>query len=190
MIRKVNGSQKFENWKQIKSKIFENLEDWKKTYIDEWLAHFERFGDINWKIYQRPQNHTPVAGAGIDLSTSRLMLISSAGAYQPEMQQPFDAPNPLGDYGIRVFSPDTPFINLAYAHDHYDQKAVKKDPQVLLPLAHLREMVIDGKIGTLTKVVSFMGYQPDVSRVIDETILAILGIAEKEKIDAALLVPA
>ena len=104
-------------------------------------------------------------------------------------QQPFDASNPVGDYTIRVFPPDTPFDHLAYAHEHYDHTAINTDPQVLLPLGHLREMVVNGKIGALTSVVSFMGYQPDVSRLLDETIPAILQVAKEEQVTAALLVP-
>jgi len=50
-------------------------------------------------------------------------------------------------------------------------------------------MVIEGEIGGLTSVVSSMGYQPDVSRLLGETIPAILKIALKEQADAALLVP-
>jgi len=59
----------------------------------------------------------------------------------------------------------------------------------LLPLGHLREMVTENRIGSLTSVVSFMGYQPDISRLLDETIPAILKIARSEHADAALLVP-
>jgi hypothetical protein len=38
-------------------------------------------------------------------------------------------------------------------------------------------------------VISFMGYQPDVSRVLDETIPAILQVAKQEQAAMALLVP-
>jgi len=53
----------------------------------------------------------------------------------------------------------------------------------------LRRMVTENRIGSLTSVVSFMGYQPDISRLLDETIPAILEIARDEHADAALLVP-
>jgi hypothetical protein len=35
-----------------------------------------------------------------------------------------------------------------------------------------------------------MGYQPDVTRVVDETAPAILKVMRDERVDAALLVPA
>lgn len=117
------------------------------------------------------------------------MLISSAGGYLTDSQLPFDARNPLGDYTVRKFPSSVPFEDLSYAHEHYDHTAANSDPQVLLPLSHLREMVTEGRIGKLTPMVSFMGYQPDVSRLLDETIPAILEIVKDEQVDAALLVP-
>ncbi len=170
--------------------ILENKGAWAEAFQRGWLAKFEKTGRFYWDSYVRPKNQTPVVGPAVDLKSSRLMFISSAGGYLPDSQQPFDAGNPLGDYTVRLFAADTPFEKLAYAHEHYDHTAVDADPQVLLPLGHLQEMVADGKIGALTSVVSFMGYQPDVSRLLSETIPAILEIARTEKAQGALLVPA
>ncbi len=98
--------------------------------------------------------------------------------------------NPLGDYTVRKLPPSTQFKDLAYAHEHYDNSALNADPQVLLPLKHLREMVENKLIGELSTIVSFMGYQPNVTQVVEETIPAVLEIANEEKVNAALLVPA
>ncbi|MDH3675310.1 MAG: glycine/sarcosine/betaine reductase selenoprotein B family protein, partial [Anaerolineae bacterium] len=85
----------------------------------------------------------------------------------------------------------TPPDRIAYAHDHFDHMAVDQDPQVLLPLRHLAEMVADGRLGDLApSTISFMGYQPDVGRVVNEMIPAIIEVAQTEEVDAALLVPA
>lgn len=84
----------------------------------------------------------------------------------------------------------TPLSEIAYAHDHYDYTAVNADPQVLLPLGHLAEMVAEVRLGGLTpNVISFRGYQPDVGRVLDELIPAIRAAVRAEGADAALLVP-
>ncbi|MFU8826632.1 MAG: glycine/sarcosine/betaine reductase selenoprotein B family protein [Brevefilum sp.] len=163
---------------------------WRETFRHGWLSHFHQTGKINWDLYVRPQNQTSIAGMGVDLKSSRLMLISSAGGYLPDSQQPFHADDPLGDYSIRVLPHDTALEHISYAHDHFDHTAVKLDPQVLLPLDHLREMVVNGEIGALSDVVSFMGYQPDVSRLIDETIPAIVDMAVSNEVNCALLVPA
>ena len=97
----------------------------------------------------------------------------------------------MGDYTIRRIPAATPLSDIAYAHTHYDHAAVDADPQVLVPLRHLDKMVENGTIGQLTgNFVSFMGYQPDVTRVLDETIPAIIEAASQERATAALLVPA
>jgi hypothetical protein len=169
--------------------ILEHRDAWYQTYRDGWLATYEQTGKPGWKQYKRPHNEEYPRGAGISLSSSRLMLITSAGGYLTASQMPYDDQSDLGDYTIRMFANDTPLEALAFAHTHYDHTAVNRDPQVLVPLLHLQAMVAEGKIGGLTWVVSFMGYQPDATRVIDETIPLIVEAAQRENAQAALLVP-
>lgn len=170
--------------------IFEDRAAWAAAYRSGWLAHFERTGETDFKQYVRPKNSSAPAGPGVDLPHSRLLLISSAGAYLPSSQPPFDAPNPLGDYTIRIIPSNTPLHQLAFAHDHYDHTAVNADPQVLVPLDHLHTLVATGEIGALTPhMISFMGYQPDVIRVLDQLVPAIVDAAKAEQAHAALLVP-
>jgi D-proline reductase (dithiol) PrdB len=170
--------------------ILENRAAWEATFNAGWLAHFHATGETKWDLYNRPDNKEAPAGQGIDLSRSRLLLISSAGGYLRHRQEPFNAPDPLGDYAIRTFPVDTDPAAIAFAHDHYDHSAVNEDQQVLLPLAHLRDLVAEGVIGELApSVVSFMGYQPVIPRVLDQTIPALLAVARAEKVDGALLVP-
>ena len=172
-------------------KILEDFEQWKTEYEQGWLAHLKATGEFNWKIYNRPTNKVAPSGPAVDLSRSRLGLISSAGAYLSASQEPFDAENDFGDYTIRLFPPSTAFTDLDYAHTHYDQTAVRSDPQVLLPLRHLEDLVAEGVIGELAPwVISFSGYLPDVERTINELIPQIVAAAKQEEIDAALLVPA
>lgn len=170
--------------------ILEDHAAWRGQYEQNWLAEFETSGSINWKIYNRPRNAEWLTAPGIDLRTSRLLLISSAGGYLPDQQTPFDADNDLGDYTIRPVPTATDPADLAFAHTHYDHTAVNRDAQVLVPLGHLRALVDAGVVGSLTdRFINFMGYQPDVTRVLDEMIPAILALAKDEQADAALLVP-
>lgn len=172
-------------------KILEDLEQWRAEFEQGWLAHYQKTGGFDWKLYNRPKNKVAPSGPGVDLSQSRLALIPSAGAYLADSQEPFDAENDLGDYTIRRFPSLTPFEALAYAHTHYDQTAVNQDPQVLLPLRHLEDLVQEGVIGELApSVISFSGYLPEVNRTINELIPAIIEAAKAEEIDAALMVPA
>jgi hypothetical protein len=170
--------------------ILEDRAAWEAAFRAGWLAHFERTGITDFKQYNRPKNTTAPAGRAVDLAESRLVLISSAGGYLPASQEPFDAANTLGDYRLRLLPSTTPFTSIAYAHDHYDHTAVNADPQVLLPLGHLADLAAAGVIGEVAPhLISFMGYQPDVGRVIDELIPAVVAAVQAEQAHAALLVP-
>ena len=166
------------------------MDTWTKHFEQGWLKNFVDTKSIDWKLYKYVKNEQAPAGSGIELSKARILLASSAGAYLPDQDKPFFAANLMGDYTIRTFPANTPPSNLEYAHDHYDQTAVREDHQVLLPLGHLQELVNQKVIGGLSeKVVSFMGYQPFVGRVLKKTFPAILNIAREEEVDAVLLVP-
>jgi D-proline reductase (dithiol) PrdB len=170
--------------------ILENKEEWSRTFKAGWLAHLEKTGEVNWRLYKYPTNEQTPGSPGIVLEDSRLMFISSAGAYIRDLQKPFDAFSTLGDYTMRVIPSDVNFGDLAYAHDHYDHTMVKQDPQVALPLDILRNMVHEGSIGQLApSMISFTGYQPDSARFIEELIPQIVEQAQSEDIQAALLAP-
>jgi len=170
--------------------ILENREIWQEQFENGWLAHYKQTDKFDWKKYIRPTNKISIENYGINLNDSRMMLISTAGGYLKDQQQPFDYKNDLGDYSIRTFSLSTSLDSLAFAHDHYKHDAVDQDPQVVLPLRHLEFLESDGMIGKpVDTVISFMGYQPDVIRVLDDTIPAVIEVAETEKIGSALLIP-
>lgn len=171
-------------------KILENKARWSEEYHAGWLAHQKTTGEANWRIYNRPTNNLTPGLPGIRLNESRLMLISSAGGYLLGHHEAFDALSAYGDYTVRTFPSDTSFDALAFAHDHYDHTYVNQDPQVALPLHHLQELVAEERIGKLApSVISFMGYQPDSARVVDETIPQIISIAKEQAVQAALLAP-
>ncbi|MBZ0276853.1 MAG: glycine/betaine/sarcosine/D-proline family reductase selenoprotein B [Anaerolineae bacterium] len=171
--------------------ILDHRDQWVQEYTQGWLAHHQQTGEFDWKLYPRPQNDPLPPTPGIDLRQSRLVLISTAGAYLKATQEPFDAPHPYGDYTLRTFPLDTPFADIDYAHDHYDHTAVNTDPQVLLPLRHLRDLERAGVIGSVAPtVISYSGYVTDLARIEDEMIPPILALAQGMGAQGALLVPA
>ncbi|MCK4798104.1 MAG: hypothetical protein KAT05_12030 [Spirochaetes bacterium] len=170
--------------------IVENLISWSESYQSGWLKEFNQNNKVDWNLYSYVKNTTVIQSKGINLSQSKFLLISSAGAYLPAKQPPFNAANLLGDYSIRTFPISTEFEEIHYSHDHYDKTAVIQDAQVLLPLRHLQSMVNENIIGEMsTTVISFMGYQPDVNNTINQTIPEIFAIVIAEKVDTVLLVP-
>ncbi|NQV50799.1 MAG: hypothetical protein HQ507_09890 [Candidatus Marinimicrobia bacterium] len=170
--------------------IVEELEKWTSDFQQGWMKWLKQSKVTNWKLYNYVKNEVSPPSPGIALSKAKLLLISSAGAYLPSKDKPFDASSILGDYSIRTFPMTTPYSELEYAHDHYDQTAVREDAQVLLPLTHLQSLLHEKVIGSLSDtVISFMGYQPRVNKVVNKMIPEILKIVKLEQIDAVLLVP-
>lgn len=173
------------------TEILDYRDEWLAEFQSGWLAHFQDTGQFDWKLYNRPKNEPLPKSAGIDLSKSRLLLISTAGAYLTADQEPFDEEEPLGDYSIRLFPSDVDYKDLAVAHGHYDTAAFEQDAQVLLPLDHLAQMVDQGLIGELApQVISYAGYQPYLTRIVDQMVPDLLAAAKEMAADAALLVPA
>jgi hypothetical protein len=173
--------------------IFANRDQWLAEYNAGWLAKVQSTGERDWSIYTRPINKVGVPGPGVDLSKSRVGLITSSGAYLPASQTPFITfgEDAFGDYTTRTFPTSSSFDDIDFAHGNYDETYVRQDPQVLLPLRHLEDLVAEGTIGELSpSVISFMGYQPDAVRVVDDLIPQIVAHAKQEEFDAALLVPA
>lgn len=174
----------------MKMAILENKSAWREHFRQRWLAALEKHGATNWEIYQHPRNEQAPGGPGVDLSKSRLLMITSSGAYLREEQEPFDEPNLYGDYTLRTFPATTPFSELAYAHGHYDPTMIQQDAQVGIPLRHLEAMVAAGKIGEIAPdVVSFMGYQPDAAKVVDVFVPQVVSVAREVAAEAALLAP-
>lgn len=170
--------------------ILDHRAEWEAIFKDKFAAHVAEHGETDFSLYNRADNAEQPGGKAVDLSQSRLLFVTTAGGYLKDSQEPFDAPNLIGDYTYRLFPIDTPFDAIAYAHDHYDHQFVDADPQVLLPLKHLADMVEEGKIGELAPTVfSYSGYTPDLGQVLDKLVPAVVQQAKDQNADAALLVP-
>lgn len=171
--------------------ILEHEKEWSRHYQEAVLKPYRETGTFNFEGYTYANNREAPSGRAVNLPSTRLMFISSSGAFLPGHQAPFAAEDPLGDYSVRKLPAATPLEKLDFAHAHYDQSAVRQDPQTLLPLRLLRQKAAKGEISGLSDHwVSFMGYQPDLTRVVHETIPPILNLAAAENAQAALLVPA
>jgi D-proline reductase (dithiol) PrdB len=170
--------------------LIENRAAWAEHYNKNWLEHYHMTQEIDWRRYRYSRNKKTPSGSAIKLSHSKILFITSSGAYLKDRQEPFDAANDLGDYEIRKIPASVTFGELDYTHDHYDKTQVRQDSQVLLPLRHLEDLVIEGFIGGLTEdFISFMGYQPDITKIADHLIPEILKKVKEQQPDAVFLVP-
>lgn len=170
--------------------IVEHLAEWQAHYAANFAQSVADTGETNFKIYEYVRNEEVPSGPAIQVSTSRVLFVTSSGAYLKNAQTPFDAPNLLGDYTLRTFPLATPLDETAFAHDHYDHQYVDQDAQVLVPLRHLEALVAEGFVGEVApQIVSFSGYMPDVGRVVNDVIPQVVAVAKEQAVDAALLVP-
>jgi hypothetical protein len=171
--------------------ILERPLEWLREFQSGWLSHFERTGVPDWSQYSYPQNHLAPTSQGISLAKSRLLVISTAGAYYPTSHRPFECRNPLGDYSIRIVPSSVHLEKLEFGHPELDLDYVRKDPQVLLPIKHLRAFVKERFLGSLAPVfISLCGTQPHAIRVVKELIPNILKVAREYQVQAALIIPA
>ncbi|MEL7432436.1 MAG: glycine/sarcosine/betaine reductase selenoprotein B family protein [Chloroflexota bacterium] len=171
--------------------VVEQLDAWEAHYKANFLAHYEATGETNFKQYEYVRNEETPSGKAIELSASKLAFITSSGAYLKDSQDPYDAEHALGDYTTRPIPQGTPLGEIAFAHTHYDHKWVDEDPQALVPLRLLETLQSEGIIGSLADtVISFHGYTPDVTRIVNELVPQVVGMVKDQAADAALLVPA
>ena len=125
-----------------------------------------------------------------ELRECQVAVISSAGLYLKDSQEPFDAESITGDNSYRAFPAETPREALEIAHGHYDSTAARKDLNAVLPIDRLRELVAEGFIGGLTPTIySFMGYQPDNWDVRARLAPEIAERVALDRADAALVLP-
>lgn len=151
----------------------------------DWRAAYgARYPRLN--LENAPAPWTP---APTDLHRARLILVGSCGLYLPG-QQPFDTDALRGDFSWREIPTNADLSSSHLAHEHYDHTAADSDRNSVFPLDRLREMVAAGEIGGLTDThLSFSGYLPDWSEVVDQFAPALAEQVALRHPDAALLVP-
>ncbi|MEJ2729667.1 MAG: glycine/sarcosine/betaine reductase selenoprotein B family protein [Deltaproteobacteria bacterium] len=108
---------------------------------------WRRIDPVPWAALKKP------------LKDCRAAMISSAGLVAPG-QEPFDDSIRGGDFSFREIPADTDVTTLIDTHrsDLYDHAAIRQDPNLAFPLDRLRELVRNGRIGSLNRRhLSFMG---------------------------------
>ncbi|HUP21135.1 MAG TPA: glycine/sarcosine/betaine reductase selenoprotein B family protein [Gemmatimonadota bacterium] len=131
---------------------------------------------------------TPWAPFGRRFSECRAAVVTTGGFHLPD-QPGFDCDR--GDPTFREIPGDVPLADLRISHTHYDTRDARADPNILLPLDRLRELVAEGALGSVAPThYSLMGYIPQVEALVGETAPAIVRRMGREEVDLALLTPA
>jgi D-proline reductase (dithiol) PrdB len=117
------------------------------------------------------------------LEDCRVAVVTTAGVYATG-QEPFD---PENDLSIRVIPSDARVDTLRLSHGHYDHAAADRDPNVVLPLDRLRELVKAGEIKELAPGAVSMGFTQSFRQVRDETTPRIVDEINRWSVDACVL---
>ncbi len=138
---------------------------------------------IPWTPFAKPMAQANVA------------LLSTAGISMKD-DEPFDMEyerqNPTrGDSSFRRLRADATAEKTEANHLHIDTGYIERDLNVALPLDRLRELVGEGRVGSMASThYSIMGFQgADSSRLENESAPAIAEIMKNEEVDLALLAP-
>ena len=126
------------------------------------------------------------------LRQSKLALVTTAGIHHQD-QPPFDMSDSDGDPTYRLLNGDSLFDNFQVTHDYYDHTDARKDPNIILPLDRLRELVKEKVIGSLAQThYSFMGHIDGrhIATLVEKTAREIANKLKADQVDLVLLTPA
>ena len=149
------------------------------------LDHVRRvaYPTFDWTRFDEP---SPRRRLERPVSRARVALVGTAGAFV-RGQRPFS----LGDEGdpsFREIPADAEEIRLT--HVGYDVARARRDPDVVFPLALLRALVREHRIGQLAqRGYSFMGYVPETEPLLTESGPEVARRLCSDEVDLVLLVP-
>ncbi len=156
------------------------------SYIDKSREYYNAHGYD--KAYQWAANDdTPFTKLAKPLSESRIGIVTTSFLYRedrpaewPESKAKHPYALPVADAPARMFTEDLSWDKQA---THTD------DPESFLPLERAREMVADGRIGSLSP--RFYGVPTDYSqrRTLKVDAPELLELLREDEVDVVLLVP-
>lgn len=129
-------------------------------------------------------NSTPWI-TGLPLSKRRVAIITTAGLHRRG-----DSPFGVGAADYRIIPAEIPANDLVMSHisTNFDRSGFQQDWNVVFPMDHLRELVEEKVIGSVSDYhYSFMGATDPVRMETTARNLAL--IMKKDGVDAVLLVP-
>lgn len=159
-------------------------------YIDRTRRYYDALG---YAPYRWPHfDDVPFAALQRPLAASRLLLVTTAAPYQPDLgDQGPGAPYNGAAKFFEVFTrPSDVIPDLRISHIGYDRNhTTAEDPNTWLPLARLHEAVAAGRVGSLTERLVSVPTVRSQRTTIDEHAPEVAALAAADGADVALLVP-
>ena len=131
---------------------------------------------------------TPLAR---DLSDSTVAIVTTAGLHLRD-DKPFDRDHPGGESTYRVIPSDSDPANIVQSHFSigFDRTAIYRDINITFPIDRVRELVEQGKIGSLApNHYSFMGALRDCTIIAEQTGPEVAQRLKDEDVNLVFLTP-
>ncbi len=153
--------------------------------FESWLERIATsHGGQNHRVNET-SSFTPLARP---LAESRVALVTTAGPHLPD-QEPFHTATIAGDATFRLIPNDVDLAEVRFSHTHYDTTSAEADPNVVLPIDRLNELVDGGRIGSASSVhVGMMGFNPDPTGIAHTAPVVAQTLRENE-VDVVVLAP-
>ena len=137
------------------------------------------------KMSRRAVPFTPFEG---ELKKSVVALVSNAGVHLKE-GEPFDLE---GDTSLRVLPGEVTGDQLMVTHAHYDHADADQDINCVFPIDRLREMAVDGIIGSIAPRFwsGFMGRIYNRTKLMQESAPLFIEKLREDAIDILVTAPA
>jgi D-proline reductase (dithiol) PrdB len=114
-----------------------------------------------------------------ELSAATVTLVAATGVFLAD-QEPFPAEDP-GDTTYRIIPADADVGAMRIIHGHYDHAEADADPNIVYPLATLRELVQDGFIGAVNDKHYSYGFTTKLKELYETTFPEIADRIERSK---------
>lgn len=145
------------------------------------------------KAYQWQRiDPVPFAEVRIPVERARVGLVITACMTNPG-DMPFQAERPENDSSIRIVNSDVDPATLVntFPGQAFDHAGLETDPNLLIPLDRLHELVRGGEVGEVAPhTVSLCGHITKPRRLMEATAPEVARLFVNDDVDAVLLVPA
>jgi D-proline reductase (dithiol) PrdB len=146
------------------------------------------------KVSQVDQAHNtrPFTLLQKPLAVCKVAIITTAGVHL-HSQAPFNMDDADGDASYRELPAEAASADMTITHKYYDHRDADQDLNVVFPLAHFRDLVARGVIGTLApRNFGFMGHieGPQTAILTRKSAPDVAAKLRKDGVDFAFLTPA
>lgn len=114
-----------------------------------------------------------------ELSSAIVALVCATGVYLDD-QEPFPPEDP-GDVSYRIIDGDSAIERMKIAHHHYDHSEADRDPNIVYPLASLRDLVAEGFIGGVNDKHYSYGFTTRLRELYEQTFPEIADKIERSR---------